>query len=118
VIARIWHGWTTREKADDYQSILLKEVMPRIASRAISGYHGFHSLRRETRGEAGRPEAEFITIMWFDNEDAIREFVGDDFGVAQVPARAREVLSRFDERSAHYEVLHTPGEGARVGGAS
>ena len=34
----------------------------------------------------------------------VRTFAGDDYEVAVVPSAARTVLSRFDERSAHYEV--------------
>jgi heme-degrading monooxygenase HmoA len=48
---------------------------------------------------------EFVTLMWFDDLAAVKAFVGEDFEVAHVPERAREVLSRFDERSAHFEVL-------------
>ena len=42
--------------------------------------------------------------MSFDSWDAVRAFAGDDFERAYVPASARAVLARFDERSAHYEV--------------
>ena len=42
--------------------------------------------------------------MWFDSLDAVRAFAGEDFEAAVVPAAARELLSRFDERSQHYEV--------------
>jgi hypothetical protein len=43
--------------------------------------------------------------MWFDDLEAVKAFVGDDYEVAHVPERARKVLSRFDERSAHFEVI-------------
>lgn len=36
--------------------------------------------------------------------DAVRAFAGDDYEHAVVPAAARKLLARFDERSAHYEV--------------
>ena len=48
---------------------------------------------------------EFATIMWLDDLDSVKAFVGDDYEVARVPERAREVLSRFDQHSAHYEVI-------------
>ena len=47
---------------------------------------------------------EFVTVMWFDNIDAVRAFAGEDYEVSVVPAKARELLSRFDTRSRHYEV--------------
>jgi hypothetical protein len=34
----------------------------------------------------------------------VREFSGEDYEVSVVPPAARAVLSRFDERSQHYEV--------------
>jgi hypothetical protein len=49
-------------------------------------------------------EVEFATIMWFDNLDAVKAF-GGDHEMAHVPAAARAMLSRFDERVAHYEVF-------------
>ena len=42
--------------------------------------------------------------MWFDDIEAIRSFAGEDYEVAVVPEKARAVLSRYDERSQHYEV--------------
>jgi hypothetical protein len=108
MIARIWRGWTTPDKADAYQQIVSTQVLPEIASRNLDGYHGAYLLRREVEGEV-----EFSTIMLFDSIDNIRAFTGEDYAVAHVPAEARTVLSRFDERSAHYETLLSPDESTR-----
>ena len=105
MISRIWHGWTTTANADTYQNLLRTEILPEIAGMAIPGYHGAHLLRRE-QGD----EVEFITLLWFDSLDAVRAFVGEDYAVAHVPAKAREVLLRFDARSQHYDALLTPEE--------
>jgi hypothetical protein len=43
--------------------------------------------------------------MCFDDLPAIVAFVGADAEVAHVPASARAVLARFDERAVHYEVF-------------
>ena len=104
MIVRIWRGWTTPENADAYESIVSTRVLPAIAERKFAGYHGAYLLRRPLDGG----EVEFSTIMLFDSVDAVREFVGPDYEVAHVPAEARAVLARFDERSAHYETLLTP----------
>ena len=50
-------------------------------------------------------EVEFATLMWFDDLGSIEAFVGNDVGVSHVPAAARAVLARFDERVVHYETL-------------
>jgi hypothetical protein len=43
-------------------------------------------------------------MMWFDSIAAVRAFAGEDYEIAVVPPQARALLSRFDERSQHYEV--------------
>lgn len=103
MISRIWHGWTTRENAQAYQSLLEAEILPGIAKRGIRGYKGANLLRRELEHEV-----EFVTILWFDSIDAVREFAGEDYEAGVVPPKARLLLSRFDDRSAHYQVLLNP----------
>jgi heme-degrading monooxygenase HmoA len=99
MISRIWHGYTTKENADTYESLLQKEIFVGIANRNIEGYRGIQLLRRELPSET-----EFITIMWFDSVESVKKFAGEDYEKAVVPASAQKVLSHFDERSAHYTV--------------
>jgi len=99
MIARIWHGWTTFENADNYERLLKKEIFPGIAVKNVAGYQGIQLLRRPLASEV-----EFITIMWFESLDAVKQFAGEDYEAAFVPAKARKVLARFDEQSQHYEV--------------
>ena len=72
----------------------------RYSKPTIRGFKGIQLLRREVIGEV-----EFITIMTFESLDAVREFAGDDDERAVVPEKARNLLSRFDERSQHYEIV-------------
>lgn len=99
MIKRIWHGWTTHDNADRYESLLREEIFPGIAAKGITGYRDVELLRRPLHAEV-----EFITIMTFDSLDSVKAFVGKDPSVSYVPARAKEVLSRYDKRSLHYEV--------------
>lgn len=99
MIARIWHGWTNRGNADKYEALLKEEIFAGIQNRHIRGFKSIQLLRREA-GE----EVEFVTIMLFDSLEAVREFAGENYEVAVVPAKARAVLSHFDERSQHYEI--------------
>jgi heme-degrading monooxygenase HmoA len=99
MIVRIWHGWTTPGNADNYEALLKREIFVGIQGRHIRGFKNIQLLRRN----AGK-EVEFVTIMWFDSLDAVREFAGEDYEAAVVPQKARALLSRFDERSQHYEM--------------
>jgi heme-degrading monooxygenase HmoA len=81
----------------------LDEIFPSIASRNIKGYRGISLVRRDQD-----TEVEFVTIMWFDSIAAVRAFAGDNYEIAVVPAKAQAVMSRFDDRSAHYETIVPP----------
>jgi heme-degrading monooxygenase HmoA len=102
MLARLWHGWTTPENADAYEAHLRSEVLPGI-ERRIEGFRGVYLLRR-VAGE----EVEFVTVTLWDSLDAVREFAGEDCEVAVVPPEAQRILSHYDERSLHYEVLVEP----------
>jgi hypothetical protein len=46
--------------------------------------------------------------MHFESLDAVTAFGGADYETAYVPPQARQVLARFDERSAHFDMLPPP----------
>lgn len=99
MISRIWHGYTTPDNADAYEALLRSEIFTGIADRQIPGFREIQLFRREAGAEV-----EFVTVMWFDSFDAVREFAGEDYEAAVVPRAARAVLARFDARSQHYDV--------------
>ncbi len=99
MIARIWHGWTTHKNAPVYENLLKNEVFPSIEAKKVKGYRKISLLKRIKDNEV-----EFITIMLFDDLEAVKKFVGEDYEKAHVPPIARKVLSRFDERTQHYEI--------------
>lgn len=104
-IKRIWHGWTTPENADSYQSVVRTIVEPGIAAMGISGYGGLELLRKvQSQGEDGNEEVEFVTIMIFDCLETIIEFQGENYTKAHVPEAAQKFLKRWDSHAEHFEV--------------
>ena len=106
MICRLWRGWTTRENADGYERIVRGVVIPGIEARLIAGFRHIDLMRRVLDDEY-----EFTTLMWFDSLEAIKAFMGEDYALSHVPPQARAVLSRFDERAAHFEVLERRPQG-------
>ena len=100
MVARVWHGWTTPENADAYERLLREEVFPGIAAKGVAGYRGIYLLRQPP----GPAEVGFVTVMWFDTWDAVKQFAGEDYERAYVPPKAQALLARYDARSQHYEV--------------
>ncbi|GGX39138.1 antibiotic biosynthesis monooxygenase [Saccharospirillum salsuginis] len=101
-IKRIWHGWTTRDNADKYQSVLLNEVIPGIEAKQITGFRKIEVLRKDN-GE----EIEFVTIMTFDSLQNVKDFQGEDYTRCYVPDVAQAVLKRWDQHSTHYDAIDT-----------
>jgi len=100
MIARIWHGSTKPEHADAYESHLKPELLP-----GLSGQQGFQRsyLLRRAVGD----EVEFITLILFDSLDDVRRLAGEDYERAIIPADRLPLLTRYDARAAHYEVVST-----------
>jgi len=104
MISRIWHGWTTHENADKYESLLRADVLPGI--HRIRGYTGAYLLRRD----AADDEVEFIAMTQFTDMSAVIAFAGKDYERAVIEPGARKLLSHYDARSAHYQTILTPSD--------
>jgi antibiotic biosynthesis monooxygenase (ABM) superfamily enzyme len=96
VITRLWRGWTTPENADAYEQFLLTRLFPSM--RAIAGFRGADVLRRRDGKEIA-----FVTLTRFDSIDAISAFAGDDYEVPVLEPEAITLLSRYEDRAAHFE---------------
>ncbi len=102
MIARIWHGYTKPEHADAYEAMLKPELLPGIGK--VKGYRGSYLFRRPAGSEV-----EFITLMIWDSIAAIEAVAGPDYETAVVPEERRKYLSRYDAKSAHYEIASIQG---------
>ena len=101
MIARVWYGWTTRQNAEKYETLLREEVLLEIAQRAIPGYKGAELFVREAENE----EMEFITLLRFETLDAVKIFAGKDYEQPVIPPECRQLLKRHSERSLHYRIV-------------
>jgi hypothetical protein len=104
MILRVWRGWTTPESADRYEELIRATIFPGILGKTIMGLEGLELFRRPLVAEV-----EFMTLMRFTSWDALKAFAGPNWEVSVVPAVARAVLARFEEKAAHYERQVTQG---------
>ena len=98
MIARVWHGSTKPLDAERYVAHLQENVIP--ALHAIDGFRGMQLLRR-ARGD----RTDFTVITTWDSIEAIQRFAGADVEVAVVAPEAQAILTSFDRRAAHYDVV-------------
>lgn len=98
MIARIWHGVTPFEKADEYTAYLEQTGLPDY--RKTEGNQGAYILKRR-EGD----QMHFITLSFWESEQAIRRFAGDDIARAHYYPEDGEFLLEKEPFVQHYEVV-------------
>ena len=98
MITRIWHGRTTAAKADEYLHLMRSIAIPDY--RSTPGNQGACALRR-IEGDV----AHFLMVTFWESEDAIRAFAGDDVNVAKYYDFDSNFLLEMEPTSAHYETF-------------
>jgi quinol monooxygenase YgiN len=96
MITRIWQGKTTIAKSDQYLSLMRTVAIPDY--RATPGNKGAYALRR-IEGDT----AHFLMITFWESEDAVRAFAGDNISVAKYYDFDKNFLLEMEPNSTHYE---------------
>lgn len=100
MIARLWSARTTPAHAPAYAEHLRNQVLPELQS--VDGYAGALLLEQETPDSDA---VELIVITLWQSLDAIKGFAGPDVEGAVVADEAVAVLTDFDRRARHYEIV-------------
>ena len=98
MLARIWHGTTEADKADEYVKYLNQTGIPDY--RATKGNLGAYILRK-IEGDT----AHFYTLTFWDSFDSIKEFAGEDYQRARYYPEDEKFLLEFEETVKHFEVF-------------
>ena len=100
MICRMWHGRTPRAKADEYADFLRQRAIPDY--RSTAGNLSATVLRRD-EGDV----SHFITETFWQDEESIRAFAGDDPVVAKYYPEDASFLLEFEPRVRHFTVVAT-----------
>ncbi|MBN3883531.1 MULTISPECIES: antibiotic biosynthesis monooxygenase family protein [unclassified Nostoc] len=98
VVARIWHGQTLTNKADEYYKYLTEAGVKKIQS--IPGNLGVQVFRR-TNGTT----TEFTVISYWNSRDAIRAFAGNDIEKVHPLPKDNQYLIEPETKVKHFDVL-------------
>ncbi len=102
LVHRYWKGVTKPGQENAYIAHLEGETFP--ALRRMAGFVHVVVLRRPV--ESG---TEFQVITHWRSLDDIKAFAGEDVEAAVVPPAAAALLSSYDRRAAHYEMVYVKG---------
>jgi heme-degrading monooxygenase HmoA len=98
MICRIWHGRTSRERADAYASFLEQRAIPDY--RSVPGNLDVAILRRDD-GDV----THFLTVTHWESEQAIRAFAGADILKAKYYPEDAAFLLEFEPQVQHFDVV-------------
>lgn len=106
MIARIWHGATEADKADEYFDYLNRTGIPDY--RATEGNRGVYVLRR-----VENDKAHFMLLTLWESIEAIKNFAGDEIERARYYPEDEKFLLEIVLSVQHYEVLENRKSGFR-----
>jgi heme-degrading monooxygenase HmoA len=101
VIARMWHGVTAADRADEYLDYLNRTGVPDY--RETEGNRGVYVLRR-IEGD----EAHFLTVSFWGSIEEVKAFAGSDPEKARYYPEDEEFLLEFEPQVKHYDVVAGP----------
>ena len=104
MIVRMWHGRVPTPKAPRYREFLNQRAIPDY--RSVTGNEAVYILER-AEGEV----THFITMTYWRDEAAIRQFAGDEPTRAKYYPEDRDFLLEFEPHVVHYNVVgHATGQ--------
>lgn len=104
-IVREWRGRVPADKADAYMGVLEATGLKNYA--ATPGHRGTLVLRDDRKSET-----EYVLYTFWESEDAIRAFAGEDVGRAVYYPEDDAYLIEKPERLRHYRVAAGTAPGA------
>jgi heme-degrading monooxygenase HmoA len=97
---RRWSARTTEAQLPKYLEHFSKSVVPEL--RRVPGYLGANVSLRRPEGEV-----EIVVETNWRSLESIRAFAGSDVEAAVVPDQAAALLTSFDRRVCHSEIVLT-----------
>jgi heme-degrading monooxygenase HmoA len=98
MIARTWHGKTTKANYKTYTEVLKRLAIPDY--QQTPGFKGLTFLRTVINDEA-----HFNLVTYWENLEVIKNFAGQDFEKAKYYPKDDNYLLEFEEKVQHHEVF-------------
>ena len=97
MVARIWHGRTPIEKADEYKQYLFEVGVKKIAS--LPGTRGVQLMMSKTADQG-----EFMVVSYWDSIEAIKGYAGETYTKVHDLPRDKEFLIDMETLVRHFEL--------------
>ena len=97
MVARIWHGRTPADKADEYRQYLFDVGVKKIAS--LPGNRGVQMMVAKTADQG-----EFMVISYWESVEAIKGYAGANYTQVHDLPRDKEFLIDHEPLVRHFDL--------------
>jgi len=97
MVARIWHGRTAADKADEYRDYLFEAGVKKIA--AIPGNRGVQMMASKSA-----EQGEFMVVSYWDSIEAIKGYAGAEYTKVHDLPRDKEFLIDREALVRHFDL--------------
>lgn len=97
MVARVWHGRTPLDKADEYRQYLFDVGVKKIAT--LPGNRGVQMMVAKTADQG-----EFMVISYWDSVDAIKGYAGANYTKVHDLPRDKDFLIDKESLVRHFDL--------------
>jgi heme-degrading monooxygenase HmoA len=97
MVARVWHGRTPLDKAEEYRQYLFDVGVKKIAT--LAGNRGVQMMLAKNA-----EQGEFMVISYWDSVDAIKGYAGADYTKVHDLPRDKDFLVDKESLVRHFDL--------------
>ncbi len=98
-IMRLWHGEVDREKADEYEKLMVEKAVPDYSS--VDGLLKLYFQRKDEKNIT-----HFLLVTIWDSIESVKKFAGDNPEIAKYYPEDDEFLLKKEKNTELYEIFY------------
>ncbi len=98
-IMRLWHGEVDREKADEYEKLMVEKAVPDYSS--VEGLLKLYFQRKDEKSIT-----HFLLVTIWDSMESVKKFAGDNPEIAKYYPEDDKFLLKKEKKTELYEIFY------------
>ncbi len=98
-IMRLWHGRVKRDKADEYEKLMVEKAVPDYSS--VDGLLKLYFQRKDEK-----EISHFLLVTIWDNLESVKKFAGNNPKIAKYYPKDDEFLLEKEKETELYEIFY------------
>ena len=98
-IMRLWHGRVKRDRADEYEKLMVEKAVPDYSS--VEGLLKLYFQRKDEKNIT-----HFLLVTIWDSMESVKKFAGDNPEIAKYYPEDDEFLLEKEKNTELYEIFY------------